>query len=718
MVRQFARHALGRACGLAPSVCERQLTAMVDAPGGLQSSLAGRYRIEREIGAGGMATVYLARDVRHGRAVALKVLRSDVAAAMGVTRFQHEVTLTAALQHPHILSLFDSGESAGCLYYVAPYVDGESLREKLGREGQLRIDETLEITRQVADALDYAHRSGIVHRDIKPGNVLLAAYAGDRRVHALVADFGIARALPRAGDSSVGLATADAHRLTEAGITLGTPMYMSPEQAMGDSRVDGRSDIYSLGCMVYEMLAGEPPFTEASIQSLAARKLSASISSIATIRSSVPSSVDAIIRRALLPVAADRYATAGEFAAALTAAFATARDSQSSQRGQVAGAPTAGVSRRFSRPGVAALVTAGLALIGVAAWAWSTRTPHAMARVRASAPRDSQAYALDRQARFEIDRRTEASVARAVGLLQRAIARDSDYVDAWADLTRALVFAHNNRYDVPGIPRAQLVAYGIRAGDRALEADSMSAIAWIARATSLYLIDPSTEHGVIPALHRATALDSNSADAWYLLGDYYEDALEPDSALRAFRRATTIRPTHPGALAFLALHFMWQRQSDSAMVWADSAARSNPTNVLSRQVRGLVLMQRGQVADAAEEFAATVGVGQGPERVWGWTGLAVVAWRRHDRRATDSLIVRAIADADTLHPSHHEAVYLAWMYAETGQRKRALDVLERFAEPRHLHFQLHLRREFTLDSLRHEARFAALLRNDSTPRLQ
>jgi len=687
---------------------------MVDVPDGLQSSLADRYRIEREIGAGGMATVYLARDVRHRRAVALKVLRSDVAAAMGVERFQHEVILTAALQHPHILSLFDSGESAGCLYYVAPYVEGESLREKLGREGQLRIDQALEITRQVAEALDYAHRHGIVHRDIKPGNILLAGFGGDSRVQALVADFGIARALPHSG-SSEGLATADTHRLTQTGITLGTPMYMSPEQAMGDSRIDARTDVYSLGCVVYEMLAGEPPFNQASAESLAARKLSASISSIALIRSSVPTSVDSIVRRALVPVPADRYATAGEFAAALSAAFATSSASQSYGRGEVTAAPVGRMSRRFSRPRAAALVVAGLALMGVAAWAWSTHAPHAMARVRSAAPRDSQAYALDRQARVEFDRRTEASVARAAGLLQRAIARDSDYVDAWADLTRTLAFAYNNRYDVPGIPRAQLVAYAVRAGDRALEADSVSAIAWIARATSLYLVDPSTEHGVIPALHRAIALDSSSADAWYNLGGYFEDALEPDSALRALRRAATIRPTHPGALAFLALHFMWQRQSDSAMVWADSAAASNPTNVLSRQVRGLILIQQGRISDAVEDFARTVEVGQGPERVWGWAGLAVVAQRRHDRRAADSLIVRAIADADTLRPSHHEAVYLAWMYAETGQRERALAVLERFAEPRHLHFQLHLRREFTLDSLRREARFAALLRNDMTP---
>jgi tetratricopeptide (TPR) repeat protein len=640
---------------------------------------------------------------------------SRATSAMGVERFQHEVTLTAALQHPHILSLFDSGESAGCLYYVAPYVDGESLREKLEREGQLRIDDALEITRQVADALDYAHRHGVVHRDIKPGNILLAAYSGDGRVHALVADFGIARALPHAGDLSAGRATADAHHLTQTGVTLGTPMYMSPEQAMGDSRVDARSDVYSLGCVVYQMLGGEPPFTRASIESLAARKLSASIPSIALIRSSVPPSVDSIIRRALVPVAADRYAAAGEFAAALSAAFAT-NGSQSSQRGRVTGARAAGVSRHLSGPRAAVLVALGLAVIGVVTWAWATRSPRAVANGGAAAPRDSQTYALYRQAHVEIDRRTEASVARGVGLLPRAISRDSDYVDAWADLTRALVFAQNNRYDVPGIPRAQLAAYAARASERALEADSASPSAWIARATTLYLIEPSTSQGQIRALNRAIALDSNSADAWHLLGSYYEDTLDADGALRALRRAIVIRPTHPRALAFLALHFMWQRQPDSAIVWADSAARSNPTNVLSRQTRGLVLIQQGRVTEAVDEFTATTSLGQGPERVWGWTGLAVVAWRRHDRFAADSLIGRAIADADTLHPSHHEAIYLAWMYAETGQRKRALAVLERFGTPRHLHFQLHLRREFTLDSLRREPRFATLLRNDITPR--
>ena len=689
---------------------------MVDPTGALQSSLADRYRVEREIGAGGMATVYLARDLRHGRAVALKVLRPDVTAAMGVERFQREVTVTAALQHPHILSLFDSGESAGWLYYVTPYVDGESLRQKIEREGQLAIETVVEITRQVADALDYAHRNGIVHRDIKPANILLAAYARDGRAHALVADFGIARALPNAGDSSGAVAAADTNRrLTQTGLTLGTPTYMSPEQTMGDSRVDGRTDVYSLACVVYEMLAGEPPFTGATTEALAARKRSASIPSITRIRATVPPSVDAVIAHALVPVAADRYATAGEFAAAVAGAFATGADSGGRSR-RPAGSATGAVPRRALRPRVVTLAVVTVALAAVAGWALATRHAPGVEPSRAGGTRDTLALVLYRQAHAEIERRTEASVARAVALLQRAIARDSDYVDAWADLTRALMFAQNWRFEVPGIPRAQIVEYTVRAGERALEADSMSATAWIARATTLYLIEPHTRYGVIRALHRAIALDSNSADAWYNLGTHYEDLLDADSALIAYRRATAIRPTHPNALAFLALHYMWQRDPDTAITWADSAVRSNPTTILARQARGMVLVQLGRLTEADDDFAAVLGLGQGPERVWGWTGLATVARRRHDRRAADSLIARAIADADTLRPSLHEAVYLAWMYAETGQRERALAILERFARPRHLHFQLHLLREFGLDPLRHEPRFVAILRADTTER--
>jgi serine/threonine-protein kinase len=219
--------------------------------------LAGRYRIQREIGAGGMATVYLARDIKHDRDVALKVLRADLSAAIGTDRFLTEVQIAARLDHPHILTLIDSGSADGTLFYVMPYVRGESLRARLARERQLPLHDALSITRQIASALDYAHAQGVVHRDIKPENILL--HEGE----AVLADFGIALAMAEAGGT----------RLTQTGLSLGTPQYMSPEQATGERTVDARSDIYSLGAVLYEMLAGEPPMTGATKQAIIAKLL-------------------------------------------------------------------------------------------------------------------------------------------------------------------------------------------------------------------------------------------------------------------------------------------------------------------------------------------------------------------------------------------------------------------------------------------------------------
>src|SRR5829696_1230475 len=216
---------------------------MTDLPDHLRAVLADRYRIERELGRGGMATVYLAEDLRHDRSVALKVLHPELAATLGPERFLREIRLTARLDHPHILPVFDSGEAAGLLWYTMPYVEGESLRDRLRREGQLPLEDALRIAREVADALDCAHQQGIIHRDIKPENILLA------RGHARVADFGVARAVEAAG----------AGQLTETGLAVGTPAYMSPEQASG-SPVDARSDLYALGCVLYETLAGEAPY--------------------------------------------------------------------------------------------------------------------------------------------------------------------------------------------------------------------------------------------------------------------------------------------------------------------------------------------------------------------------------------------------------------------------------------------------------------------------
>jgi serine/threonine-protein kinase len=267
----------------------------------LQGQLAGRYEIERELGRGGMATVYLARDLRHPRSVAIKVLRSELASGIAADRFRAEIEIATALSHPHILPVFDSGGEGDHLFYVMPFVEGDTLRQRLKRERQLPVQEALRLTREIADALAYAHSQGIVHRDIKPENILLVAG------HAVVTDFGIARAIAQATEL----------RLTGTGIAIGTPQYMSPEQAIGDQDVDGRSDLYSLGCVLFEMLAGDPPHQGATPQEVIAHKLTKPPKSVTDARPEVPRPLDQVIATALAADPAKRYQTAGDFGNAI-----------------------------------------------------------------------------------------------------------------------------------------------------------------------------------------------------------------------------------------------------------------------------------------------------------------------------------------------------------------------------------------------------------------
>ena len=274
----------------------------------LQNALAPNYTIERELGRGGMATVYLARDMKHQRLVALKVLHADLAATLGPERFRREITTAAQLQHPHILGVFDSGETGdGQLWFTMPYVEGQTLRERLTRTPQLPVDEVLRIMHEIASALDYAHEQGLVHRDIKPENILLS-----RRGDALLADFGIARALTGEPGS-----TATGPGLTVTGAAIGTPQYMSPEQASGERALDARSDVYALGTVCYEMLAGEPPFSGPSVQAIVAKMLTTDAPSLRVLRPAISPALDAAVRRALSRVPADRWATAGEFVHAM-----------------------------------------------------------------------------------------------------------------------------------------------------------------------------------------------------------------------------------------------------------------------------------------------------------------------------------------------------------------------------------------------------------------
>ena len=308
----------------------------------LVAALVDRYRLERELGQGGMATVYLAEDLKHDRKVAVKVLRPELAAVIGAERFLAEIKTTANLQHPHILPLFDSGAADSFLFYVMPYVEGISLRDRMTREKQLPINESVRIASEIAGALDYAHRHGVIHRDIKPENILL--HDGS----ALVADFGIALAASKAGT-----------RMTETGMSLGTPQYMSPEQAMGERELDARSDVYALGCVTYEMLTGEPPFSGPTAQAIVAKVMTSEPTDATVLRKTIPLHVADAVHTALQKLPADRFASAAEFAAALV--------------GQTGSITTRTLPRRTREPRSAArlpLLLLVAATAAIAAWGW------------------------------------------------------------------------------------------------------------------------------------------------------------------------------------------------------------------------------------------------------------------------------------------------------------------------------------------------------------
>jgi serine/threonine-protein kinase len=340
----------------------------------LSAALADRYRVERELGQGGMATVYLAHDLRHDRKVALKVLRPELSAILGAERFLTEIKTTANLQHPHILSLFDSGEANGLVFYVMPFVDGESLRDRLRREHQLPVEDAVRIASEVADALEYAHGHGVIHRDIKPENILL--HGG----HALVADFGIALAASKSDGGT---------RMTETGLSLGTPHYMAPEQAMGEREITAKADIYALGCVLYEMLTAEPPFVGATAQAIIARVMTEEPRSLTLQRKTIPPHVEAAVTRALEKLPADRFASAAQFAAALSGQAPVGRVTRAAPA-----APTPGGTRRLATAAPWAVAAAALA---VAAWATLKPEPTVPVERFGIAVSDSFAIRTDHQ---------------------------------------------------------------------------------------------------------------------------------------------------------------------------------------------------------------------------------------------------------------------------------------------------------------------------------
>jgi hypothetical protein len=602
-------------------------------------ALRDRYLLERELGRGGMATVYLALDLRHRRHVAVKRLAPELATAVGVERFQREIRLAASLQHPHILPVHDSGEAAGSLWYTMPYVEGESLRDRLRRDGQLEVEEAVVIAREVADALDCAHVAGIVHRDIKPENILLS------RGHAMVSDFGIAHAVHEAGQT-----------LTQTGLVVGTPAYMSPEQAVSTGHlIDHRSDIYSLGCVLYEMLVGERPFAGVTPQAVIARRLLEPPPDPRLARPATPVALAAVITRSLAPAPEDRFATAGEFVAALRA---------STHGLMPPAARTAATAARPSRRlawfvGATALLLAGLGA------AWLTR------RAPAHAPLDDSLLAV---APFDV---LEPSLALWHEGLMDVFSRTLEGAGSLHTVSPAVIArrwdgraSHAAAMTLARATQAGRVLYGalIPAGQDSLRLtatlldtrrqriqaefdlhgprDRVDRLADSLTLAVLHALAPGT--GLAPTTGSPVGTASAPALKAFLDGEQHFRRSEFDSALGAFRKAVTLDSGFAVA---------WHRLSQSLM-WGDSTEdyrRLNPEIMAAtfRAAGARGLSARDSLVLTADSvfWALTVPPqaffeGWAPDRFWALHGrLFSTLELAHRRYPQDPEVVLALAEA-------------------------------------------------------------------------
>lgn len=525
----------------------------------LTAALADRYRIEREVGAGGMATVYIAHDIKHDRKVAVKVLRQDLTAAIGVQRFLTEIRTTAGLQHPHIVPLFDSGAVDTTLYYVMPFVNGESLRERIAREPRFPVADAVRIAGEVARALDHAHRSGVVHRDIKPANILL------RDGQALVADFGIALASTSANG-----------RITSTGMSIGTPHYMSPEQALGEREVDARSDLYSLAAMLYEMLTGEPPFTGATAAAIVAKVITEKPVSPSRLRPDLPRHVETAILVALNKNPADRMPSAAAFLAALESGPASGgRD-----------------GRRGWRTGAAIAVVALLAIAAVWLAPW-TRVRHPQPRPVAA---DTAAQRLVALAENDFSRRDSVGCDRATARYSEAIDKDSTYAAAYAGLaqTRAVCGAFGF-----GRPRIELAA-AKTAIESALRLDSTVANAYTTRGFVHVAYDHDYAAGDRD-FRKAIQLDSMQFTPWLYRTWYFVAMNRLDSAVASVRRAKVLAPVSNivGTRVATVLHFIGDNVAAEKELVEVLGRDSSDVN--AHTIRAMIAIETGQCADALRE---------------------------------------------------------------------------------------------------------------------
>ena len=641
----------------------------------LSAALADRYTVDRELGRGGMASVWLARDVRLDRPVAIKVLHPELAGAIGVDRFVREIRLTAKLQHPNVVAVLDSGvfpgpDSTPLPWFAMAYVPGESLRARLERERHLPVDEALRIVEDAAAALHAAHREGIVHRDIKPENLLLA---GGR---AYVADFGIAKAVIETGGE----------RLTSTGLVIGTPAYMSPEQASAQP-VDAKSDQYSLASVLYEMLVGEPPFTGPTAQAIVARRLAEPARAIHPVRPLVPAGVEAAVLRALERVPADRFPDVAAFADALRST-----------------PPTSTPKRERRARWVLGTVALMFAAVAFAAWAMGRRLSER------PVARDPAVVALYQRGVHEYDKRTPAGNAGATQAFTAAVGRDSTYAEAWAALARTYVQANTRVFVIPGGARDSVLRLAVAAADRALAGDSRSSSAWATQGIVSRIVDPTDLTSPIRSLRQALALDSTNADAWHYLAMSQAESGDLDDAIAAWRRSVSSAPSYTQGITFLALGHYWHHQYDSAARWVDSAIALEPSYLLARGTAGYVAIERGDYTRGRAAFEAARRLSTDVEVPNALAGSALAEARAGDSGEARSTLQRAESLAASYAPAPlHTAVYLAEAYAGLGDAGHAIAWLRRFTPRNDLHFQLHLRCDPPFAPIETDPRFRSLL---------
>ena len=625
----------------------------------LGRDLGGSYRIERELGGGGMSRVFLAEEVALGRRVVIKTLPGEMAAAVSIDRFRREIAVIAQLQHPHVVPLLAANSTSTLLYYTMPFVAGESLRSRIMAGGALPLDDALRIWRDVLEALAHAHANGVIHRDIKPANILLSGRS------AMVTDFGIARAIERATHDT---------RATVTG-PLGTPAYMAPEQATGRI-VDRRTDLYAAGLVMFEMLAGRSPFQAASAREYLLAHVNRAPEPL--VRDDVPPRLAALVMQCLAKNPDGRPTSADDILGELDALVLR---------------PTG-----HSRPILWALAGAAvlaLTAAGLLSWRGGTTrapsTPPPIARL-AHVPSDS-ARRLYERGLAEQRRRTREGGVAALGLFGRAIAADSDFSNAWAAVARTAQFANLRGWTLAGSGPDSLLALAVRASRHAVELDSGSAEAWTILGKVAGSVDLEDRGATIHALRRALALDSTYAEAWFELGLAQEESLQPREALQSWLTAARLSPTNTQVLAFLGYHGLWYGDFPSGVRWVDSAVAVDPTYFLARDAAAFLAIAMNR-PDVAARHAEAVLRTRGHEPFAPYGVLAMAAAMRGDLararqygRQAESLVI------DPGRPTKHEAAFLAMAWSTVGDTARAVRWAAAYSPRGDLHFQLHLKRE-------------------------